>query len=91
MVLTLILCFPFFGAAGCVIMCVRALMTSEMKVGGGRTRVTTITKAANPIQFWIQLVLLVLTAVFLNLLGLAFFDHAPASFNDAMRSASRRR
>jgi hypothetical protein len=89
--LKIVLSFPFFGAAACVIMCVRALLTGEMKVGGGRSRVRSITRVANPIQFWIQIVSFVGVAGFLTLLGLFLFDLGPAWFHNAMLGDTRNR
>jgi hypothetical protein len=83
LVIDLIKSFPLIAAACAIAIATRAIWKGEVK---SRTRMMsrTIYRLVNPFQFWMEISLYCVTATFLLLLGLLFFDRAPNWFLDLM-------
>lgn len=70
--LVLIAVFFFLLTAWVIVKVILALANGEIKDGGGRTRVRTVSRWANPIQFWTEICLHCAVAVFFVFMGLMF-------------------
>ena len=85
----LFMIFPLVAAACAVIMAARALVRGEVKTHSTRFPLRTITRAANPVEFWIEIGLYCVTAVVLTSLGLLFIGHAPHWLYEMVRNSKR--
>jgi hypothetical protein len=88
--LDLILISPFIGAACAIVWAIRALVKGEVVSYGRVVGRRTISRSANPIQFWMELGLYAVTIVFLLVLGLMFFPDAAHFFGELVRDVYQR-
>ncbi len=72
--------FPFAAAACAIAMTVRAVSRGQVVTSSRMFARRTLLRSANPIEFWLEIALYCLAAIFLMFLGLLFFDHAPDWF-----------
>ena len=86
--LRLVTIFPLVAAACAVIMAARALVKGEVKTHSTRFPLRTITMAANPVEFWIEIGLYCVTVVVLTSLGLLFIGHAPHWLYEMVRNSN---
>jgi hypothetical protein len=84
-----IMCIPLLAASCVVVMAIRAVVKGQVIVSSKLFPRRKITRSANPIQFWVEIGLYFIAAVFLCLLGLLFFDVAPNWFYELMLHKSR--
>lgn len=82
--LNLILISPFIGAAIVVFRMARAFHGGEVLAGKGSRR--NLSKVSAPGQFWFEMALHLVVAVFLFLIGLSFTDYSPQWLEAWMRS-----
>jgi Zn-dependent protease len=86
--LELILISPFMGAACTIAWAIRALVTGEVVSYGRVLGRRTISRSANPIQFWMELGLYGVTVAVLLALGLMFFPDTTRFFHELVRDVS---
>jgi hypothetical protein len=86
--LELILISPFLGAACAIGWAIRALVTGEVVSYGRVLGRRTISRSANPVQFWMELALYGVTVVVLAALGLMFFPDATRFFYELTRAGA---
>jgi hypothetical protein len=77
--LDLVTVFLFVLAACIVALGIRAVVKGEVR-GGRAGTVRRISRLSDPIQFWTEIGLYAVAAVFFVLLGLLFSGHAPDWF-----------
>ena len=85
----LILVVPFVASACAIFLATRAVLKGEVISTSRFLLKRKILSSVNPIQFWTEIGMYYLAAVFLLLLGLMFFNIAPAWFYELMLHKSK--
>jgi hypothetical protein len=80
LVIDLIMVVPFLASTCAIVMAIRGVVKGKLRSSSRFYPMRTLYRSANPIQFWVEIGLYCASAIFLLLMGLLFFDHAPNWF-----------
>lgn len=82
--LVTIIAVPFVAAALLFVFAIRAVIRGQLITKGRFLRARTIFRSAQPVQFWLEVVLYCVCGTFLLLMGLMWVGHDPRWFHQIM-------
>jgi hypothetical protein len=90
LVIDLIMGIPFLASGCAIVMAIRGVVKGKLRSSSRFGLMRTLHRSANANQFWIEIGLYCVSAIFLLLMGLMFFEHAPNWFYELMLHKSKR-
>src|ERR1700693_4321693 len=84
LVIDVVMGIPFLASSCAIVMAIRGVVKGKLRSSSRFGPMRTLYRYANPIQFWIEIGLYCVSAIFLLLMGLMFFGRAPNWFYELM-------